>query len=308
MQQSPPEPFPQQPQQQPTPPQQQWNPQQPPNPYPLKPQFQQPLPQQWRRQPNYAQSQSNHLPLPPQPPSPYPQQQGQWAQQPYSPYPPQQGQWQQPITPTPQWNQQPYRQPPPQQPKKKGKLLLILGVVGVLVLCVCVGASALASQGSSLKAGTTSNSSSLSNHNPTSVTTHTAVPTTKHFNQTYAAQAGNVYDIEIISAKTSPGSGHNTPQKSGDVFLVFVIKVKNISSQEQTIRSAQIFTLVDINGQKYDEIIDTDAGATLDGTVKPGLLLQGSIAYEVPATIKSFRLEYQPDKLAPGQVIWNIRV
>lgn len=249
-----------------------------------------------------------------QQPSPYPSQQEQWAQQPYTPFPPphqgypHQEQWQQPYMPNPQWNQQPYGYPPPQPPKKKSKLLLIVGIIIVLVFFACAGASVLAYYGNNLNSSTTTNSSSLNNNNSTSDTNTTAVPTTNHYNQTDAVQVGNVYDIEIISAKTSPGSGYNTPQKSGDVFLVLVVKVKNISSQEQAISSILNFTLLDTNGQKYNETIDMDAGATLDGKVEPGSLLQGSIAYEVPATVKSFTLAFEASIFAQGQVIWNVNV
>lgn len=177
----------------------------------------------------------------------------------------------------------------------------------MLVLFACVGASALASHGGSPNASTTTNSSAL-NSTVTSDTKSTPVPTTKHYNQTDAVQVGNINDIEIISAKTSPGSGYNMPQKSGDVFLVLVVKVKNISSQEQAISSILNFTLLDTNGQKYNETIDLDAGATLDGKVEPGSLLQGSIAYEVPATVKSFTLAFVSDLFAQGQVIWNVNV
>lgn len=228
--------------------------------------------------------------------------------QPSSPYPPQQGQWQQPITPNPQWAQQPYGQPPQQPPeRKKSKLPIIIGVIVVLVLFACVGAGVLASHVSSQNASTTTNSSSL-NNNSTPDTTSTTVPTNKHYNQTDAVQVGNIYDVKIVSVKTSTGSQLFQPQKAGDVFLVFVIKVKNISSQEQAVSSLLSFTLQDTNGQKYNETIDPDAGATLDGKIEPGSLLQGSIVYEVPSSVKNFTLAFQTSLLDTGQVIWNINV
>jgi hypothetical protein len=177
----------------------------------------------------------------------------------------------------------------------------------VLVFFACAGASVLAYYGNNQNAATTTNSSSL-NSTVTSDTTSTTVPTSKHFKQTDAVQVGNTWNIEIVSAKTSTGSSFNTPQKAGDVFLVFVIKVKNISSQEQGISSLISFTLQDVNGQKYNETLDLDAGATLDGKVEPGSLLQGSIAYEVPSSMKAFTLAFQASLIDPGQVIWNINV
>jgi hypothetical protein len=68
------------------------------------------------------------------------------------------------------------------------------------------------------------------------------------------------------------------------------------------------FSLQDSNGQKYTETINPDAGATIDGKIEPGSLLQGSITYEVPASMKSFTLAFQADLLAQGPVIWNINV
>lgn len=243
-----------------------------------------------------------------QPPLSYPQQQEQWKQQPHTPlpqppqyYPPQQEQWQQPFSPNPQLNQQPYGYPPPPR-KKKSKLLLIVAVVVVFVLFACVGASALAIHAGNSNTGTATNSSSL-NSTSTSVTT----PTAKHFNQTDAVQVGNIFNIEIVSVKTSTGSQLFQP-KAGDVYLVFLIKVKNISSQEQAVSSLLDFTLLDINGQKYTETIDPDAGATIDGKIEPGSLLQGSIVYEVPASMKNFTLAFQAVLTLPGQVIWNINV
>ena len=99
-------------------------------------------PQQFQQQ-GYGQPAASYG----QPSSPYPSQQGQWSQQPYTPYPPLQGQWQPPYTPNPQWSQQPYGQPPPQPPeRKKSKLPIIIGVIVVLILIACVGASVLVLQ------------------------------------------------------------------------------------------------------------------------------------------------------------------
>ena len=200
-----------------------------------------------------------------------------------------------------------YGQPPQPTERKKSKLPIIIGGIVVLVLFACVGLSVLASHMSSPNTSTTTNTSSL-NNNSTSETTSTTVPTNKHYNQTDAVQVGNIYDIKIVSVKTSTGSQLFQPQKAGDVFLVFVIKVKNISSQEQAVSSLLSFTLQDTNGQKYNETIDPDAGATLDGKIEPGSLLQGSIVYEVPSSVKNFTLAFQASILDTGQVIWNINV
>src|SRR6266704_1255034 len=101
---------------------------------------------------------------------------------------------------------------------------------------------------------TSSNTGTVVNTNPTSSTSgKTPAPSQQHF---------AVGQVTINSAKTSSGSEFNKPQKTGDVFLVFSITVKNISSQEQPISSALNFSLLDSTGQKYTETIDTDAGST----------------------------------------------
>ena len=73
------------------------------------------------------------------------------------------------------------------------------------------------------------------------------------------------WQITINSAKTSHGSEFNQP-KSGNVFLILQITAKNLSASEQNISSLVQFTLTDASGQKYNQTIDSDAGAGLDGT------------------------------------------
>ena len=227
------------------------------------------------------------------PPTNEPWQQQPYPQQPqpqYQPYPPQQ-----PM----------YPPPPMQQPPKKSKawLWIVLAVVGVLVLG-CIGASALVSNAAkNVNTGVATVSTQLTQPAQQQPTT-AAAP--QHFKQTDAVQAGNIWDIEIVSAKTSTGSEFNKPQKAGNVFLVFTIKVKNISNQEQSISSALQFTLLDSTGQKYDVTIDPDAGATLDGKVAVGSLLKGAVVYEVPANMHSFTLGFEVNIFSQGQVIWDI--
>ena len=120
-------------------------------------------------------------------------------------------------------------------------------------------------------------------------------PATQHFKVGQTVKVGDTWDITVNSAKTSTGSEFFKPQKPGDVFLVFHVAAKNISSQEQNISSALQFTLLDTTGQKYDITIDPDAGATLDGKVEAGQTLKGAVAYEVPEATHDFNFEFQAD-------------
>jgi hypothetical protein len=176
----------------------------------------------------------------------------------------------------------------------------------VVVLSLCILAvTFLACGESSNNTGTATNSSAPSNSS--SGTTPTTAPA-QHFKVGQQVKVGDTWLITVDSAKTSTGSEFNKPQKSGDVFLVVVISMKNVSSQEQNVSSALQWALQDSSGQKYDETIDTDAGATLDGKVEAGSLLKGSIAYEVPGSVHDFTLSFQNDITAAGETIWDIHV
>ena len=156
---------------------------------------------------------------------------------------------------------------------------------------------------------TSSNTGTVVNTNPTSSTSgKTPAPSQQHFAVGQVIKVGDTWQVTINSAKTSSGSEFNKPQKTGDVFLVFSITVKNISSQEQPISSALNFSLLDSTGQKYTETIDTDAGSTLDGKVEAGSPLKGAVVYEVPASIHQYQLAFESDIISSGQTIWDIHV
>ncbi len=89
---------------------------------------------------------------------------------------------------------------------------------------------------------------------------------------------------------------------------MIVVTMKNLSSQEQDVSSLAQWTLQDATGQKYDGTLDTDAGASLDGKVEAGSLLKGSLAYEVPKTMKSYTLAFEADLASAGETIWDISV
>jgi len=118
---------------------------------------------------------------------------------------------------------------------------------------------------------------------------------------------GSTWQATVISAKTSTGSEFYKPT-SGNVYLIFVISMKNVSSSEQDVSSLVQFSLQDASGQKYTETIDPDAGATLDGKVEAGSPLKGSIVYEVPEATKQFTLAFEASITDPGQTIWDISV
>ncbi len=177
------------------------------------------------------------------------------------------------------------------------KRFLIIGFALVLLV-----GSLLACGESSTNTGTATNTSSPSGSTPTSA------PAQQHFKVGQTVKVGDMWQITVDSAKTSTGSEFNKPQQSGDVFLVIVVTMKNLSSQEQDVSSLAQWTLQDATGQKYDGTLDTDAGASLDGKVEAGSLLKGSLAYEVPKTMKSYTLAFEADLASAGETIWDISV
>jgi len=190
---------------------------------------------------------------------------------------------------------------PPRRRSHRG-LWIALGVI-VLVLVVCgVAVSRLATLSSNTGTVVTTGNT------PVSGSTPTTAPSSQHFKVGDQVKVGDTWLVTIESAKTSEGSQFNKPQKTGNVFLVFSVSMKNVSNQEQEVSSALQWTLQDTTGQKYTETIDTDAGATLDGKVEAGAPLKGSLAYEVPKATKAFTLAFEASLTEPGQTIWDITV
>jgi|SRR5580765_3126394 len=243
------------------------------NPYPNGPQ-----------QP-YQQQPSNPGYPPQGQPGPYQQQPGY----PPSGYP--QGQ--------PPYPQQQPMQPPvqQQQPKKKPGIFKIgCGVLAAVIILIVVIAVANGGKSNTGTAVTTSTTSSTTNST-----------NAQHFKVGDTVKVGTDWQAVVNSAKTDSG-GQYSALKSGDVYLVVDISLTNLSSQEQTVSSLIDFTLQDSTGQKYNESIDPNAGASLDGKVAAGSPLRGVIAFEVPSAQKSYQLHYSPDIVSSGQTTWDLSV
>jgi hypothetical protein len=261
--------------------------------------------------PNYPPSQPFYDPTgnPQQPQTYYPPQSGQPGM-----YPPQQPGTFPPPSPQPMYyppQQQPGMYPPPPAPQKKrrGRTWLIVGIVIIVLLAACGGIANLVSNASkSANTGATTTSQTSTQSQSSSQTTTSSQPSSQTFKTGQTVAVGNTWQIDVLSAKTSTGSQYNKPQHAGNVFLVFTISMKNITSQEQNVSSLLQWSLQDSTGQKYDETIDIDAGSTLDGKVEAGMPLKGAIAYEVPGNVHTFSLSFQNDITSAGQTIWSITV
>jgi len=248
----------------------------------------------WPQQPNSQYPNYENWQPSQQPNSQYPNYEN-WPQQPNMYYQPQQPE---------QWQQPPPMPPFQQPPKKKSKLPLILAIVGGVLILACVGAFVLVS--AAARSITTSTVPTLSTAIANS-TAHTSnQQSSQHFKVGDVVKVGETWNITINSVKTSNGSSQFYTPKSGHEYLILNITARNISSQEQVISSLVLFSLTDASGQKYDETIDPDAGATLDGKVEASSQLKGSIVYEVPNNIHSYQLAFEASIVSSGQTIWDI--
>jgi hypothetical protein len=135
----------------------------------------------------------------------------------------------------------------------------------------------------------------------------TPVKPASHFHIGQLISVGKTWQVQVVSVKTSNGGEFLKP-KSGNVYLIVTIAVKNISQEEQNISSLAQFHLQDASGQEYTATIDPDAGATLDGKVEAGSPRRGVIVYEVPKAVKGFTLGFEADLASSGQTIWDIKV
>ncbi len=151
--------------------------------------------------------------------------------------PPQQPSYPQQTPPQGYPPQQPYYPPsyvPPPQKKSRTWLWIVLGVLAVLILgCIGVSTLVLHSAGTAINSVATNVASTLT---PASNNT-TPAGAPQHFKVGELVTVGTTWQITVQSAKTSAGSGFYKPQKAGDVFLIFIVSMKNISSSEQTVSS-----------------------------------------------------------------------
>lgn len=181
--------------------------------------------------------------------------------------------------------------PQPQKKKMNGCLLagIIVGAVVIVLGLAFCGISAYIG-GKAVTAVSTQVATDA-----TQGTTSSAPATSG--GQTYkVGQTATVggWEVTVKSVKTSKGDDITTP-KAGDVYLLVDVALVNKTGQSQTFSSLLAFTLSDQGGQKYDQTIVDGAPAGPDGQVANGAPTRGTIAFEVPASAKSFTLSVSPD-------------
>ncbi len=193
---------------------------------------------------------------------------------------------------------------PPTPPRKSNsRLLMIIAGIVLAILIIGGGAYALGHQGGTNVTPTptpaaNSNTPATGGSTPTvgdtptsSGITPTSQTTTGNGKIGQVVQAGPNYAVTVNSVKTSTGDSVFSP-KSGNIYLVIDVTVKNTSASPQDVSSFIDFELQDSTGQKYEETF-TDIGTPPDQTGLPaGRLIRGQLVYEVPASMHQFTFSY----------------
>jgi hypothetical protein len=142
--------------------------------------------------------------------------------------------------------------------------------------------------------------------NATNNSTTTSQPT-QHFKVGDTVKVGDTWQVVINSVKTDP-PGQFSSLKSGNVYLLIGVSLTNISNKEQTTSSLADWKLTGTDGQSYNTTYDSDAPSAPDGKVEAGSPSKGTLVYEVPSTVKEFRLAFAPSFFSSGQTIWDLTV
>jgi flagellar basal body-associated protein FliL len=241
----------------------------------------------------------------------------QW-QQTQQPYPPPQQQWQQSPMPTQQqWQQPPlqsfppqYQQPqqwgqfPPQPSKKKSRKGLWIALS--IILSIVIIAVAVGSHGGSQPS--TSSSSSNQQQSTQAANQPTSPPTSQPAANTIGKPVvvDSTWTVTVNSVKTSQGDQITAP-KSGDIYVIVDVTLKNTSSTNQPVSSLVQFNFKDSTGQQYTETV-TDFTHPPDGMLTAGGVLRGQLAYEVPSSQHDFILQFQPDITSTNVAEWTLKV
>lgn len=113
------------------------------------------------------------------------------------------------------------------------------------------------------------------------------------------------WTVTVNSVSESNGFSDVDQPKSGDMYLVFDVTLKNTSAVNQDTFSSNMFNLRDPSGQAFDQ--DIGLSGAPNGTVAPGNMIRGQIAYEVPKTAHDFIFQFIPNSFSTDKTEWDIK-
>ena len=109
----------------------------------------------------------------------------------------------------------------------------------------------------------------------------------------------------VNSVKSSQGSQY-VPPKAGNIYLLINATMKDTDVSNHTI-SIIAFSLRDDQGNSYPYAYVPDV-QELSGDVVAGQQLRGYLIFEVPKSLLTFTLQFNPGFDASQAVQWNLRV
>lgn len=278
-------------------------------------------PPQFPSYPQYPQ-----YPPPPQypptgsPPQYYPQQ--PTTDSPPPQYYPQQG----PMGVPGQYYQQPFYAPQPPQPPKKNSNVW-LWIVGAVLLVFVLACGGLVWAVNSSNSPSTATTPSVATSQPSTSSTMTtsdstptmsdSTPTTSQGNSQASSghyKPGAVVNVDgiwmvTINSVTTHGGDDFDKLKSGDIYLVADVTMKNVSNKEQVTSTLLDWTLRDSDGIRYSiDIFASFAPNSPEGKVESGMQIRGSLVYEVPTAKHNYTLGFTANFMENGQTIWDVSI
>lgn len=216
---------------------------------------------------------------------------------------------QQVPTAPPPMQQYPYGAPEQSQPPKKHRSRvwgIIIGIVIVLAVVIALANAGGQSGKGSAPAPTaqTSNQSQPAQATSQSQSGQSAQSAGGHRVGEPVTLSG--WTVTVNSVKRSSGDGEFNVPKAGNVYLLIDVTVVNNTGQSQVVSSDLQFSLKDSTGQSYTEALDTAAPAAPNGTVADGGKVRGTLVYEVPQSIHTWELDFQPDLFSGDQATWSL--
>jgi Domain of unknown function (DUF4352) len=129
----------------------------------------------------------------------------------------------------------------------------------------------------------------------------------QHFKVNDVVKVGSNWQVTVNSVKTDTG-GQYSALKTGNVYLLVDVSMVNISNKEQSTSSLADWKLTGTDGQSYNASFFSGAPTAPDGKVEAGSPAKGTLTYEVPASVKNFKLAFTPSLFTSGQTIWDLTV
>lgn len=214
---------------------------------------------------------------------------------------------------TPRISPTPLPQVPPRKPKRSvpGWLYLLVGLIIGAVLGYAIHTTPSSSGSSTHQATSQATIAVTSTTVPTQAPTPTPVPAEKPtqtptpnpHGDIGVTQTTDLWAITVNSIGTSTGTDIDTP-KAGNIYVIVNITAQNNDTSNRLIAST--FKLLDNQGSSFDTTIISDPHIFVGGNVVAGQKLRGDLVYEIPKSLHSFTLQFDPNFDPSLTVQWNL--